>query len=160
MVLTSKFDLLFKNVNLGHNLWTMRDRPRAFIFDMCIPCDKTFHIMHIIPNFFDLDLEVWPVLFKNFNLDHNLWTVRDGAFIFHMCIPCDKTLSQHTIIFYLLTLTLKFDLLSKNFNLGHNLRTVRDIFHMHFLGTRPFTSYHNFWPSDLDLEVWPTFQKL
>ena len=24
----------------------------------------------------------------------------------------------------------------------------------------PFISYHNFWPSDLDLEVWPTFQKL
>ena len=29
-----------------------------------------------------------------------------------------------------------------------------------FLVTRPFTSYHNFWPSDLDLEVGPTFQKL
>ena len=26
-----------------------------------------------------------------------------------------------------------------------------------FFVTRPFTWYHNFWPSDLDLEVWPTF---
>ena len=25
--------------------------------------------------------------------------------------------------------------------------------------TRPVTWYHNFWPRDLDLEVWPTFQK-
>ena len=25
-----------------------------------------------------------------------------------------------------------------------------------FLMTRPFTWYHNFWPCDLDLEVWPT----
>ena len=29
-----------------------------------------------------------------------------------------------------------------------------------FLVTRPFTWYHNFWPSNLDLEVWPTFEKL
>ena len=29
-----------------------------------------------------------------------------------------------------------------------------------FLVTRPFTLYHNFWPRDLDLEVWPTFEKL
>ena len=27
-----------------------------------------------------------------------------------------------------------------------------------FLVTRPFTWYHNFWPCDLDLEVWPTFK--
>ena len=41
VTLTLKFDLLFKNFNLGHNFWTMRDK--AFIFHMCIPCDKTFH---------------------------------------------------------------------------------------------------------------------
>ena len=32
-----------KNFNLGHNLWTTPDR--TFIFHMCIPCDKTFHII-------------------------------------------------------------------------------------------------------------------
>ena len=31
-----------------------------------------------------------------------------------------------TIIFDLVTLTLKFDLLLKNFNLGHNFQTRRD----------------------------------
>ena len=29
-----------------------------------------------------------------------------------------------------------------------------------FLVTRPFTWYCNIWPHDLDLEVWPTFEKL
>jgi hypothetical protein len=29
-----------------------------------------------------------------------------------------------------------------------------------FLMTRPFYWYHNFLPCDLDLEVWPTSQKL
>ena len=29
-----------------------------------------------------------------------------------------------------------------------------------FLVTRLFTVYHNFWLCDLDLEVWPTFEKL
>ena len=37
-----------------------------------------------------------------------------------------QDLSYHTIIFDLVTLTLKFDLLLKNFNLGHNFWTVRD----------------------------------
>ena len=31
----------FQNFNLGHNFWNVRDY--AFIFHMCIPCDKTFH---------------------------------------------------------------------------------------------------------------------
>ena len=29
-----------------------------------------------------------------------------------------------------------------------------------FLGTRLFTWYHNCWPCDLGLKVWPTFEKL
>jgi hypothetical protein len=29
-----------------------------------------------------------------------------------------------------------------------------------FLMTRPFYWYQHFWPCDLDLKVWPTFQKL
>ena len=57
------------------------------------------------------------LLLKNFNLGHNFLTRRDRAFILHMCIPCDKiNLSHGTIIFDLVTLTLKFDLLLKNFN--------------------------------------------
>ena len=55
------------------------------------------------------------------------------AFILYMCIPGDKTFSHGTIIFDLLTLTLKFDLLMKNFNLGYNFLTRRDgayILHM------------------------------
>ena len=43
VTLILKFGLLFKNFNLGHTLWTLRDE--AFIFHMCITCDKTFHIM-------------------------------------------------------------------------------------------------------------------
>ena len=39
----------------------------------------------------DLDLELWPFFFKNFNLGHNFQTRRDRIFLLHMCIPCDKT---------------------------------------------------------------------
>ena len=65
-------------------------------------------------------------------------------------------LSHHTIIFDFVTLTLKVDLLFKNFNLGHNILTFRDrafIFHMCIPSDKTFTSYHNFLPSDLDLEL-------
>ena len=53
-----EFDLLFKNFNLGHNLWNMRDR--VFIFHMCFPCDKTFHTIpyfSFLPNDLDLNFE-------------------------------------------------------------------------------------------------------
>ena len=92
VTLTLKFDLLFKNFNLGHDLWTTRDR--SFIFPMFIPWDKFFDT---IPQF--LTYWPWPLsltYFWNFNLGHNLF------------IPCDKTF--HII---------------------------------------PY-----FWPSDLDLEIW------
>ena len=41
VTLTLKFDLLLKNVNLGHSFLTRRDW--AFIFHMCIPCSKIFN---------------------------------------------------------------------------------------------------------------------
>ena len=31
-----------KNFNLAYNSWTTCTIDRAFIFHMCIPCDKTF----------------------------------------------------------------------------------------------------------------------
>ena len=40
-----------------------------------------------------------------------------------MCIPC-YNLSHGTVMFDLVTLTLKFDLLLKNFNNGHNFLTT------------------------------------
>ena len=43
VTLTLKFDLLLKNFNLGHNFLTRSDR--ALIFHLCIPCDKTFHML-------------------------------------------------------------------------------------------------------------------
>ena len=49
---------------------------------------------------------------------------RQGFHISHV-YSLWQDLSHDTIIFYLVTLTLKFDLLFKNFNLGHNFWTVR-----------------------------------
>ena len=43
VTLTLKFDLLLKNFNLGYYFLTRSDR--AFILHMCIPCDKTFHMV-------------------------------------------------------------------------------------------------------------------
>ena len=49
---------------------------------MCIPYDKTFHM---VPDFFYL------VTLTFEKLGHNFQTRSDRAFILHMCIPCDKT---------------------------------------------------------------------
>ena len=43
MALTLIFDLLLKNFYIGNNFWMISDR--AFIFHLCIPCDKTFPLI-------------------------------------------------------------------------------------------------------------------
>jgi hypothetical protein len=57
----------------------------------------------------------------------------------------------------------------KNFNIGHKFWMVSDrtfimvsdrTFICVFLMTKPFYWYHNFWPSDLNLDVWSTCSKL
>ena len=50
------------------------------------------------------------LLYNDNNLAYNSWTTIGRAFIFHMCIPCDKTFPW-VPNFWLVTLTLKFDLL-------------------------------------------------
>ena len=94
VTLTLRFDLLVKNFNLGHNLWTMRDRALIHISHVySLRQDLSRH--SIIFCLITLTLK-FDLLFKNVNLGHNLWTVRERAFIFHMCVPCDKTF--HTIL--------------------------------------------------------------
>ena len=57
-------------------------------------------------------------------------------------------------------------LVHQNFDLAYNSWTTIEIafiFHMCIpcaVVTRPFQEYHKFWPSDLDLGVWPAFEKL
>ena len=49
---------------------------------------------------------------------------------------------------------------AQNFNVSHNFSTSIDrawYFTCAFLVTRPFTPFHKFWPSNL--EVWPLFKK-
>ena len=54
-----------------------------------------------------------------------------------------------TIIFYTMTLTLELDLLFEKINLANNFGTV---------SARVFRVYQQFWPCDLDLGIWPTFE--
>jgi hypothetical protein len=39
-LLTLKFDLIFKIINIGHIFWIVSDR--VLIFHMYVPCDKAF----------------------------------------------------------------------------------------------------------------------
>ena len=99
----------------------------------------------------------FDLLLKSFNLGLSFLTRRGRVFIFHIRIPYDKTFYS---VPWFVTLTLKFDLLSKDFNLDHSFFTRRGrafIFICAFLVARPFMLYHDFWPSDLDLEVWLKF---
>ena len=82
---------------------------------ICISCDKTFHVVIIFLDLVTFTLKFDLLLKKKFNLGHNFQT-RSGtgrAFILRMSIPCVKNHSRGTIMFDLVTLTLKFDLLLK-----------------------------------------------
>ena len=112
VTLTLTFDLLLKYFSLGHSFLTRRGR--AFVLHMYIPCDKT---CPWITQFLTLWPWPWSLTFfkKNFNLGHSFLTRRGRAFIFHICIPCSKIFNavQSNMIFDVVTLTLRFDLLYK-----------------------------------------------
>ena len=111
LTLTLKFDLLFKNFNIGHNFWMACGV--TFIIHMCVPYDKPFLL---VPNV--LTSWSWP------------WTLTHFS----------KTLT--------LAITFEWQVMGLSY------------FTCVFLITIPFYWYQNFWPSDLDIEVWPTLQKL
>ena len=93
-LVTLKFELISKNVNLGYNIWTMRDG---------------FHISHVYSLWQDRTLNTiifdlmtltlkFALLIKNFNLGHKL-TLRDTAVIFSYVYVYVlwQDLSHHTI---------------------------------------------------------------
>ena len=110
MTLTFKFDLLFKNFNLGYNLWTVKGS--AFIFHMCIPCDKSFQF---IPWF----LASWDKYVRGANV----------IALPSASVACTKTLT--------LAITSKKEVIDLSYCICV------------FPVTRPFTWYHNFWPWSL-----------
>ena len=76
-----------------------------------------------------------------------------------------QELSNGTINFELVTLTVTFDLHLKKFNISHNFFILGDrafIFDMcdHYDKTfQTVQMYHKFWTCDLDSDLWPTFEK-
>ena len=146
VTLTLTFDLLLRKLNLGHNFWTKRDR--AFIFHMCICCDKTFLP---IPKF--LTSWPWPWLLTYF------WKNLTLAITFE---PKEIGLSYFTCIFvkarpfcryqnfWLRDLNLDFWPTLKKLNLGNNFWTKRDrafIFHMFISCDKTFLLETNFFTS-------------
>ena len=108
--------------NLGHTLLTRRDR--AFILHMCIPCDKTFQMLLYI-------LISWPwpwsltYFWKTLTLAITFFPEEIGlSYCTLILYSLWKDLSHGAVIFDLVTLTLKFDLLLKNFNHGFYLVMV------------------------------------
>ena len=157
MTLTLTFDLLLKKLNLGFNFWTKRDR--AFILQVCIPCGKTF--LSVPKN-----LTFWPWLLTYF------WKNLTLAIIFE---PEEIRVSYYTCWFLL---TRPFLSVPKNLTLWpwpwlltyfwKNLtlaltfepREIRLSYYRYvFLVARPFCPYQKFWPCDIDLDFWPTFEK-
>ena len=102
VTLTVTFDLLLKNFTISRSFLILRDR--AFVFGMCVPCDKAFQI---VPKNFHL--WPWPLTY--------FWTLailsyckRLGVHVWHMCSLCPY-LPNGTIDFKHVTLTVNFDLL-------------------------------------------------
>ena len=107
----------------------------------------------------------FDLLFKNFDLAYNFWTVIPRALIFHKIIPCDKiflwvplfltmwpwpgSLTHFLKQRFTITLLITFEM------------WVLELWYFSwvFLVIRPFSGYLYFWPFDLDLGVWPLFEK-
>ena len=95
---------------------------------------------------------------KTSNLGHSVLTIRFKAYIFYMCIPCGKAFHVVGHDFDLATLTLMLGLPLKNFNFGHDFLTIRGKdFHILHGCCKTFYAFVWFWPSNLVLEVWHTY---
>ena len=129
---------------------------------MCDPYDKTFPT---VPWILSMWPWAWPLTYfwKNFNIGHNFFIIRDRAFILGMCVPYDKTFPSEPWIlnmwpwpwplaYFWKTLTLAITFLSFEIKISY-LACV-------FLMTRPFQWYHKFWTCDPDRDLLPTFEKL
>ena len=91
VTLTVTFELHCENFNFAHYFLTisMIYRHRAFIFDMCVPYDKTFYGTI---NFDHVTLTVtFDDIRKTLTLHDSFLTVRHRAFILSKCVLYDKT---------------------------------------------------------------------
>ena len=96
------------------------------------------------------------------NLGYNFSTNRDMALILHMLVPCDKTFLSVPKNLTLWPWPWLLTYFCKNLTLAITFepREIRLSYYRHaFLATRPFCLYRKFWPGDLDLDFWPTFEK-
>jgi hypothetical protein len=97
---------------------------------------------------------------KNFNLSYIFWTIRD-ADISHIDTSW-RDLSFYTKTFDLMTCILNFGLVLKNFNWTISFEPYAlELWYLRYrcIMKRPFFWYQDFWPCDLDLELWPSFEK-
>ena len=77
---------------------------------------------------------------------------------YYICGSLWQDLCVRTKNFDLVTLT--FDLLSRKINLAYNFWTKRLSYYICWsLVTRAFFLYQKFWPCDLNLDFWPTFEQ-
>ena len=102
---------------------------------------------------------------KHFNLGHIFLTLSGRDFICTFLVTIPFHGYQKFWLSDLDLVVWPTNVLKKNLNLSHSFLTRRGrAFILHtvctFFITRPFHGYQHFWPSDLDLEVWPTFKKL
>ena len=99
----------------------------------------------------------FDLLFKNFNLVNNFWTVSSKALIFHMSIPCDKTFQWVPLFFTMWPWPSCLIYFLKTLNLLITFEQwVLELWYFTwvFLVIRPFSGYHYFftpwpWPSCL-----------
>ena len=120
---------------------------------------RPFHGYHFFATV-TLTLE-FDLLFENFNLANNFWTVSARALIFQMSIPYYKTFLwvplflRHLLWSWSLTYLLKTLTLLINFK-----QRVLELWYFTWvlLLARPFRVYQQFWPCDLYFGVWLTFE--
>ena len=108
-------------LDLDRNFLTKSDT--ALILHRCIPCDKTFLSIRKF-----LTLWPWPWLLTNFWKNLTLATTfepKEMGLSYFTCVFLVARPSCWNKNFYLVTLTLTFDLLLKKLDLDHNFWTNR-----------------------------------
>ena len=155
MTLTLEFDTFFENFNLAINFWTVS--ARALIFNMSIPCDKTFPGAQLL-------FILWPWLPIFFYPVTLTWSFTHFLKTLTLLITFEYWVLQLLYSKWVFLVIWPWSLTHflEDFNLANNFRTASArsfIFHMSISCDKTFPWFHYFWHCmTLTLEFDPFFK--
>ena len=142
--------------NFVWKIFKLKEVLRSDIKFLLYPCKRSLGVYRNLPVCLSVCSSVCLSRVKS------TLAMTDKAFIIQLCVPCDKTFLSVPKFLTLWPLPWLLTYFWKNWTLAKTFEAKEIMLSYYwyiFFVRRPFSRYQNFWPCDLDLEFWPTFEQ-